>query len=113
MQVIARLGSLQTVNATPVTAYERKDSELRYMRSVLGMQSLCADFQRAWTSSRVAYNACLGSHAPSETRFPLLCAGQLRSLSGSAVQELREKHPRLQELQERWAAFLCDPLQEL
>ena len=45
MQVIARLGSLQTVNATPVTAYERKDSELRYMRSVLGMQSCCPDFQ--------------------------------------------------------------------
>ena len=75
--------------------------------------TLCADFQRAWKSSTVAYNACLGSHAPSETRFPLLCAGQLRSLSGSAVQELREKHPRLQELQERWAAFLRNPLQEL
>lgn len=25
-----------TVNATPVTAYERKDSELQYLRSVLG-----------------------------------------------------------------------------
>ena len=36
MQVIARLGSLVTVNATPVTAHERKDSELQYMRSVLG-----------------------------------------------------------------------------
>ena len=46
LQVIARLGSLQTVNATPVTSYERKDSELRYMRSVLGMQSLCAHFLR-------------------------------------------------------------------
>ena len=46
MQVIARLGSLQTVNATHVTAYERKDSELRYMRSVLGVQSLCADSLR-------------------------------------------------------------------
>ena len=37
MQVIARLGSLLTVNATNVTVYERRDSELRYMRSVLGM----------------------------------------------------------------------------
>ncbi len=45
-QVIARLGSLQTLNATPVTAYERKDSELRYIRIVLGMPSRCADFQR-------------------------------------------------------------------
>ncbi len=38
LQVIARLGNIQTVNATPVSAYERKDSELRYMRSVLGKQ---------------------------------------------------------------------------
>ncbi len=37
--MIARLGSLLTVNATTVTAYERKDSELRYMRTVLGMYS--------------------------------------------------------------------------
>ena len=37
VQVIARLGSLVTVNAATVTAYERKDSELRYMRTVLGM----------------------------------------------------------------------------
>lgn len=61
----------------------------------------------------MSYNACLGSHAPSETRLSLSCAGQLRSLSGSAAQELQGKHPRLQELQQRWAAFLCKPRQEL
>ena len=36
VQVIARLSSLVTVNATSVTAHERKDSELQYLRSVLG-----------------------------------------------------------------------------
>ena len=29
------------------------------------------------------------------------------------MQRLREKHPWLQELRERWAAFLCNPLQDL
>ena len=60
----------------------------------------------------MAYNACLGSHALSQTRLLLPCAGQLRSLSGSAAQELQGKHPRLQELQQRWAAFLRNPQQE-
>ena len=40
----------------------------------------------------MAYNVCLGSHASSETRLSLLCAGQLMRMSGSAVQELQKKH---------------------
>lgn len=43
MQLIARLGSVQTVNATPLSTYERK--ELRYIWSMLAVQSLCADLQ--------------------------------------------------------------------
>ena len=52
MQLIARLGSLQTVNATPVTAYERK--ELRYMWSMLDVQSLtCGQLRQHWLRTRV------------------------------------------------------------
>ena len=36
MQVIARVDRLQVLNATPVTLHERKDSELQYVRSILG-----------------------------------------------------------------------------
>ena len=42
MQVIARLDGLQVLNATPVTPHERKDSELQYVRSVLGGPALHA-----------------------------------------------------------------------
>ena len=42
MQVIARLDGLQVLNATPVTVHERKDSELQYVRSVLGEHPLHA-----------------------------------------------------------------------
>ena len=35
-QAIARLGRLMMLNASAVSAHERRDSELRYMRGVLG-----------------------------------------------------------------------------
>jgi hypothetical protein len=35
-QVIARVGALSVLNASAVTPHERKDSELRYLRGVLG-----------------------------------------------------------------------------
>ena len=49
MQVIARLDGLQVLNATPVTVHERKDSELQYVRSVLGEHSTaCSDLLVPW-----------------------------------------------------------------
>ena len=42
MQVIARLDGLHVLNATPVTVHERRDSELQYVRSVLGEHPLHA-----------------------------------------------------------------------
>ena len=39
-QVIARLGALSVLNASAVTPHERKDSELRYLRGVLGAHTV-------------------------------------------------------------------------
>ena len=36
-EVIARAGALRVLNASAVTPHERKDSELRYLRGVLGV----------------------------------------------------------------------------
>lgn len=50
-QAIARLGRLTMLNASAVSAHERRDSELRYMRGVLGAcqiwQRCCVVCQRA------------------------------------------------------------------
>ncbi len=35
-QVIARLPHLTTLNASTISPYDRKESELRYMRAILG-----------------------------------------------------------------------------
>jgi len=36
VQVIARVAHLTALNASAITPYERKESELRYMRAILG-----------------------------------------------------------------------------
>ena len=36
MQVIARVGALTLLNASEVSRYERRDSELQYLRRLLG-----------------------------------------------------------------------------
>lgn len=73
MQVIARLDELQALNATPVTLHERKDSELQYVRRVLGEQPV---LQRPSSPATTQRNKlCLTRLVTLQFLLSALCAG--------------------------------------
>ena len=73
MQVIARLDGLQVLNATPVTSHERKDSELQYVRRVLGESPV---LQRPSSPATTQRNKlCLSRLVTLQFLLSSLCAG--------------------------------------
>lgn len=92
LQVIARLPHLANLNASDITTYERKESELRYMRAILGeLLGVCNDMQMHFSRS-----------GKNNSRASILRpAGELSDLSSNqdAQARLRAMHPRLTELQ--------------
>ena len=73
MQVIARLDGLQVLNATPVTSHERKDSELQYVRCVLGERPV---LQRPSSPATTQRNKlCLTRLVTLQSLLSTLCAG--------------------------------------
>ena len=93
MQVIARVGGLTLLNGSEVHRYERRDSELQYLRRVLGeglQHSICG--ARPF-SVRIREHARLNVHGSGD--LAALADGQQRAaLEGS--------NPRLPDLAEKY-----------
>ena len=89
-QVIARVGALTLLNGSEVSQYERRNSELQYLRRLLGARHVPYDF-------RVADHR--GSAVDSSTTAPHRSSGDLESLADSGARTTLERaNPRLPEL---------------
>ncbi|KAK9919158.1 hypothetical protein WJX75_009791 [Coccomyxa subellipsoidea] len=86
-EVIARLPHLANLNASDITPYERKESELRYMRAILGELSDLSSNQDAQARLRAMHPRLTELQAKyGDTGAPAIAASAPKALASNMLQ---------------------------